>query len=272
MTRSRVRAGTGANAAGDLLRRGGLRVVVQPLVDLRSGEVRQVEALARLRVEQRWGSSLLAPAAFLDRLTGDELDLLVRDVVDRALAASKAWEAKGLRLVVSVNLAPSTLRDPRCAGWVSSMLERHSVGPERLVLELLETDVLDTSAQVRSLARLRGLGVAIALDDFGSGHSNASRLQALNVDVVKIDRSLTAGLLEAARTRSAMVRLIELGRTAGCEVVVEGLERSEQVDAVRTLGADLGQGFYFARPMAIDQLPGWAAGRRASPGQRGASG
>ncbi len=258
-------------AAGGILHAGGLRVLMQPIVDLRSGELRQVEALARLSASGRSDSELLGPQLFLDLLDGSDVDLLFRQVIDETLSWLVAWDAEGLCLSASVNLAPSTLRDPRCPDWVATLLGRYSIGADRLVLELLETDVLDTPGQLHSLRRLEGLGVLIALDDFGTGHSNYSRLAELSVDVVKIDHSLTAGLHGPAGSRDVVRVLVELGRAAGCEVVVEGIEHADQAAAARELGADLGQGFYFARPMPADEVLAWLSDYRERLAQQGAS-
>jgi EAL domain-containing protein (putative c-di-GMP-specific phosphodiesterase class I) len=256
------------------LRGGGLRMLMQPIIDLRSGEVRHVEALARLSLDHGAGQ-LVAPPVFLPHLDADDIDLLFRQGLDQALAALVGWEARGLRLVASVNLSPSTLRDPHCADRVGEMLDRHGLSGDRLVLELLETDVLKSSEELISLARLRGLGVALALDDFGSGHSNPARLAVVAVDFVKLDRALTSTLRP---TRSpeldAVTDLVDLGRAAGCQVIMEGIEGPGQLEVAEVLDADLGQGFYIAHPMPADQLPAWSLAHRTRwrAIQRGASG
>jgi EAL domain-containing protein (putative c-di-GMP-specific phosphodiesterase class I) len=251
---------------------GGLRILMQPIVDLRSGEVRQFEALARLVLGDR-PDEPVDPQQFLPLLDDEGVDLLLREAVGRALSAVAGWEAQGLHLTVSVNLAPSSLRHPHCADWVATLLDRHAVSADRLVLELLEDDVIDSPRQIESLDRLRGLGVTLALDDFGTAHSDPERLALLPAEIVKLDRAFTVGPRSASpHTRDAVTELIELSWAAGCQVVMEGIEHAGQAELARALGADLGQGYYFARPMPVDDVPAWVAAHPARPAQRGASG
>ena len=248
-------------------------MLMQPIVDLRSGEMRQVEALARLMLGDRPDDEPIGPQLFLSLLDDEGVDLLLRESVGQALSAVAGWEAEELHLTASVNLAPSSLRHPHCADWVATLLDRHAVSADRLVLELLEDDVIDSPKQIESLDGLRGLGVALALDDFGSGHSNPERLALLPADIVKLDRAFSVSPRSASpHAREAVTELIELGRAAGCQVVMEGIENAGQAELARTLGADLGQGYYFARPMPVDDVPAWLAAHPARPAQRGASG
>lgn len=245
-------------------------MLMQPIVDLRSGEVRQVEALARLVLGDPPDDEPVGPQLFLSLLDDERVDLLLRKSVGHGLSAVAGWEAQGLHLTVSVNLAPSSLRQPHCADWVATLLDRHAVSADRLVLELLEDDVIDSPKQIESLERLRGLGVALALDDFGSAHSDPERLALLPADIIKLDQAFSVSPSSSSpHTRDAVTELIELGRAAGCQVVMEGIENAGQAELARALGADLGQGYYFARPMPIDDVPAWVA---AHPAQRGASG
>lgn len=266
---------TGGSAVSDRLDGGGLRMLMQPIIDLRSGEVRQVEALARLSPNDPPGGDLMAPAEFLPLLDADGIDRLFREGLEQSLAALSAWDSRGLNLSVSVNLAPSTLRNPDSPDWVAAVLKRHGVTGDRLVLELLETDVLESAGELVSIARLRGLGVAIALDDFGSGHSNAARLAVVAVDYVKLDRGVTSRLRSAiAGARDTVAELIDLGRAAGCGIVWEGIDTATDLDLARQWETDLGQGFYLAHPMPIDQVPAWVLAHRTRwrAIQRGASG
>jgi EAL domain-containing protein (putative c-di-GMP-specific phosphodiesterase class I) len=263
------------SALSDRLGGGGLRMLMQPIIDLRSGEVRQVEALARLAVDDQPGGDLVGPDQFLSLLDADGIDLLFRESLDESLAAVSSWDSRELHLSVSVNLAPSTLRNPDCSDWVAAVLNRHGIAGDRLVLEVLETDVLESAGELVSIARLRGLGVAIALDDFGTGHSTAGRLAVVAVDHIKLDRSLTTALRAAtAGARGAIAELIDLGRSSGCGIVWEGIETATDLDLARQWEADLGQGFYLAHPMPTDQVPAWVLAHRTRwrAIQRGASG
>ena len=241
-------------AARQSLRGGGLRMLMQPIVDLRSGEVHQVEALARLTLGD---GPLVSPLVFLPLLGADDLDLLFRESVDQALASMVAWETQGVRLTVSVNLPPSTLRDPHCVDSIASLLDRHSADAGRLEVELLETDVLDTPVQIESLARLRDLGVSVAIDDVGSGYNTPERVTSMPFDKIKLDGDLLTVLVPPMPEFATLAGLIDLGLTADCDVVVEGIEVVSQAEVACALGASHGQGYLFGRPMPVDDVPAW---------------
>ena len=237
--------------------RGGLELHMQPVVNLLDGSVRRVEALARLRAAD---ASLVMPGVFLPLLGDAELDRLLRMVLEQSLGWLRRWDAQGLELEVSVNLAPTTLVHPQCAEWVAQALRASGVDPARLTLELLETQEIDRSAQARAIAALAELGVKLAIDDLGSGYSSLKRLTELPFDTIKVDQSLTLNLRRSPMLGFNLVgTLIRMGAELGRQVIVEGAQDVDTVDAVRELGARLAQGFALARPMAAADLQGWCA-------------
>lgn len=254
---------TSANVARQSLHEGRLRMLMQPIVDLRSGEVHQVEALARLALGD---GRLVSPLDFLPLLDADDLDLLFRESVDQALSSMVGWQAQGVGLTVSVNLPPSTLRDPLCVDSVGALLNRHSADAGRLEVELLETDVLDTPVQVESLVRLRALGVSVAIDDVGSGYNTPERVTSMPFDKIKLDRDLLAVLGAPRPDFATLASLIDLGLAAGCDVVVEGIEDVVQAEVALALGASHGQGYLFGRPMPAVDVPAWVVDHNARAG------
>ncbi|TFB85303.1 EAL domain-containing protein [Cryobacterium algoricola] len=231
---------------------------MQPIIDLKSGTLRRVEALARLTLAN---GAVVPPDRFVPQLSGNDLDELFRIGLNEALGWVAAWEQDGLALDVSVNLAPSTLVHPRCTRWVAKALRRHGLAANRLSLELLETQELDAAASRSVLEELTGLGVGLALDDLGSGHSSLKRLAQLPFDTIKIDRGLLAGVeTKPVETLSLIATLSQMGRDMGAAVVLEGIENAGLAEAASVLGASLGQGYYFARPMPAADVPSWAAG------------
>ena len=245
-----------AGVLRDRLFGGGLRMDVQPVVDLRSGQVVRVEALARLVLDD---GSVIPPRQFLPLLGDAELDRVFRLGLDQALEQLVAWEAKDLQLDLSVNLAPATLLDPDCPAWVGQALRRHGVAPHRLSLELLETESIDAASQDEAIDQLVRLGVKLAMDDLGSGYSSLQRLSTLPFDTIKVDQSLTLNLRRDPLLSLSLIRaIIQLGRDLGRQVVVEGLEDAGMVEAAVILGAVQGQGYALARPMRADLLPEWA--------------
>ncbi len=247
-----------AQAHRAALFRGGLELHMQPVVNLLDGSVRRVEALARLRAAD---ASLVMPGVFLPLLGDAELDRLLRMVLEQSLAWLRRWDSQGLQLEVSVNLAPTTLVHPQCAEWVAQALHASGVDPARLTLELLETQEIDRSAQARAISALAELGVKLAIDDLGSGYSSLKRLTELPFDTIKVDQSLTLNLRRSPMLSFNLVgTLIRMGTELGRQVIVEGAQDADTVDAVRELGARLAQGFALARPMPAADLHGWWAG------------
>lgn len=239
----------------DRLFGGGLTMYVQPLVDLHSGAVPKVEALARLSLGD---GGLVSPGAFLPLLGDLELDGLFRIGLDQALDFLNTADARGFALDVALNLPPSTLHDPDCAIWIEGALRRHGVAPGRLTLELLENQAVDQAEQAEAIDRLVRLGVQLAMDDLGSGYSSLKRLSTLPFHTIKIDQDLLAQIRSTPlEVLSLVSTLVQMGRDLERTVVVEGLEDDGMIEAASILGADRGQGYGLARPMPMDELLDW---------------
>ncbi len=249
-----------AHAYRSRLFEGGLRMHVQPIIDLNDGRLVKVEALARLAMPD---GSVVLPAQFLPLLGSAELDRLFELGLDQSLEQLARWDEAGLAVQLSLNLAPCTLHDG-CARSVDALLRRHRVAPQRLCLELLEGERLDTPEQAHEIERLRALGVQLAMDDLGTGYSSLQRLSQLPFDAIKIDRSLLQQLPERPLSTLALLdAMVRMGRDVGVEVVVEGLENDAEIEVARALGVDRGQGWAIARPMPAEALLDWHAARGA---------
>ncbi|CAN5426093.1 hypothetical protein BH11ACT1_BH11ACT1_03610 [soil metagenome] len=230
--------------------RGELRVHFQPVVDVSvtaAPVVVGAEALVRWQ-HPRLG--LLAPAAFLplaeDTGLVTEIDLWVVGAACELLATRETTLARPLQ--VAVNLASATLVDPRLLPTVRSALSRHRLAPDRLVLEIIESrSLVDLPGVVERLIELRQLGVRISLDDFGTGFSTLSWLQTLPVDQIKIDRSFTMELPDA-RALALVKGVLALAHELGIEVIAEGVETVDQLEALRDAGCTLVQGYLLGRP------------------------
>jgi EAL domain-containing protein (putative c-di-GMP-specific phosphodiesterase class I) len=211
-----------------------------------------VEALVRWQHPTR---GLLPPAEFvpLAERTGAIGDL-TRWVLDNALAQARAWRDAGQDLTMAVNLAAPNIADATLPDAVAALLEHHGVPGDRLECEISEHTVMaDPRRAMAILERLRGLGVRLSLDDFGTGHSSLQYLHELPLDKLKIPKSFideldTDGAGVLART------IIDLGRGLDLEVIAEGIETERQRERLRAGGCTLGQGFLFARPLPPDEL------------------
>ncbi|MBB2179776.1 GAF domain-containing protein [Gluconacetobacter tumulicola] len=234
---------------------GGLRMFMQPIVDLYTGQVLKVEALARLKDAD---GAILSPATFLTLLGHDELDRLFQMGLEQSLEWLQSWDGKGLSTGMSINLPPSCLSNANILRVVDDMLKCHDIAAGRLTLEVLETQDLDPGGQGAVLQNFRSMGVLVAIDDLGSGHSNLMRLSATPFDCIKVDRGLLHYIRDVPLQIFSVIRsLQEMGNDMHSQVVVEGLEDADMIEAMRHLGCRYGQGFGIARPMPPDDFLDW---------------
>jgi EAL domain-containing protein (putative c-di-GMP-specific phosphodiesterase class I) len=178
-------------------------------------------------------------------------------VLELACAQSAAWAAaRGPGqpiLPVQVNLSPRQLHDQALVETVEATLAATGTPPEALALEITESTLIDRGAdRVAVLERLRDLGVALLLDDFGTGWSSLARLAALPIGGLKVDRSFVADLDGSGGP--IVDAIVRLARAFDLPVVAEGIETAAQLEALRALGCELGQGFLFARPLPAAAL------------------
>ncbi|MGC9185829.1 MAG: EAL domain-containing protein, partial [Thiomonas sp.] len=238
-----------------LLYQNGLRMVVQPIVDLRSGQVVKVEALARLQTPD---GTLVSPGQFLPVLAEADLQILFRQALAQSLAALHDWRHSGLDITLSLNLDPVTLISPDCPLWVESALREADLPPAALTLELLETTEIDAQLVAEAIVRLRDLGVHLAMDDLGSGYSSMKRFASLPFHMVKIDQDVVQDVIRHPLQGIAIMRtVLQLGRDMDCAVVAEGLENAALIEVAQLLGCPFGQGYGLARPMPMAEFPDW---------------
>ena len=246
--------------------RGELLLHYQPAIDLLTGRLVGFEALARWQHERL---GYIPPDVFVS--IAEESDLIVtmgRYLLGTACRQVRAWEAVGLctdGVHVAVNLSAVQLR-PELVEEVRSVIEETGIDAGRLVLEVTETAAMaDPETTAAVLDAIRRLGVRFALDDFGTGYSSLAYLNRLRFDQLKLDRTFVAGMLEGGPDAAIAQSVIALGHSLGVQVLAEGVETEEQVQALRDLGCDLAQGYHFARPLtplaAAELLPGrqWAS-------------
>jgi EAL domain-containing protein (putative c-di-GMP-specific phosphodiesterase class I) len=225
----------------------------QPTIDLLTGRVRGVEALVRWR-HPHFG--LLYPDDFipLAERTGF-IHALTRSVLERAIEELAALRASGHHLSMSVNISRFDLLDDELPTFISGLLERHGLPPNRLTLEITETSLgAEPEHAHRSIEQLRKLGARISIDDFGVGYSSMSQLLKLTVDELKIDKSFVLALSHDERARAVISATIELARALRLTVVAEGIETAGSLGVVQRLGVDVGQGYFISVPLTASQL------------------
>jgi EAL domain-containing protein (putative c-di-GMP-specific phosphodiesterase class I) len=187
-------------------------------------------------------------------------------VLDEALAQVGRWRAAGLDLTVAINLSMRSLLDRALIEDIQAMLRKWDVPPQVLELELTESTIMADPQRAREiLDALHALGVGLSIDDFGTGYSSLGKLKQLPVDEIKIDRSFVVGMAGDQSDVTIVRSTIDLARNLGLRVVAEGVEDRGVCDQLARLGCDLGQGYYFSRPLDGAALKAWAHARRALP-------
>ncbi|MEW6583286.1 MAG: EAL domain-containing protein, partial [Actinomycetota bacterium] len=256
------------------LEREELRVHYQPLVELGTGRVVGVEALARWEHPRR---GLVSPAQFI--ALAEESGLIVdlgETVLSQACRQARRWQddSPGLEsLTMNVNLSARQLADPRLVERVARALADSGLAPQRLVLEITESVLMsDTDGAVAALAALKELGVRVAIDDFGTGYSSLGYLERLPVDQLKVDRIFIEGIDRPDGEAPLVQAILEIGRVMGLEVTAEGVESAGQAEYLRAVGVDVAQGYYFARPVSAGQIRATLDGRPLPRGGEPAAG
>jgi len=156
---------------------------------------------------------------------------------------------------LSVNVSAKQLQHVGFVGEIAQVLRETGLPPRRLILEITESVMMqDAAAMLTRLREIKNLGVRLAIDDFGTGYSSLSYLRQFPFDLLKIDKSFIDDVGAVPQQRELTRAIIELGKTLDLELVAEGIERNDQLSRLTTMDCDLGQGFFFARPMAPEDV------------------
>lgn len=246
----------------DAVAQGRVTPLFQPKVDVRTGLLRGVEALAR------WTDPVLGPVP-PDRFiaTAEQHGLigeLTRSMMDQSLAQLANWTLRGLGPTLAINLSPLSLQTPGLVEQVTALLARHGVAPAQVVLEITESAAVSSdAASLGVLARLRMRGVGLSIDDYGTGFSSMQQLSRVPCTELKIDRSFVHGAHRSLHLQTLLQSALEMANRLGLVSVAEGVETLEDWRLLRQLGCGVAQGYLLARPMAGDALPRWLKEREA---------
>lgn len=234
---------------------GQIDVHYQPKVDMATGIVRGVEALARWSLP---ANVPVRPDRFIAVAEREGLILeLTRGVMARALAQAAHWNARGLRLSMAINLSPALVESESLVQEILDLLAVHAIQPDQVTFELTEGSVVDCrGAALGVLARLRLKGLGLSIDDYGTGFSSLRQLSRIPFTELKIDRSFVHGAWRNDNLRVILQSALDMARQLGLVTVAEGIESLEDWRLVQSFGCNVGQGFLIARPMpAQDFLP-----------------
>ncbi|MEY4173666.1 MAG: hypothetical protein RI900_831 [Actinomycetota bacterium] len=233
-----------------------LKVHLQPKVDLSTGTITGVEALARWSHPTR---GYVSPEDFVH--VAEETGL-IKQLTDMVLESSVRQVAHlreyGYHLQLAVNLSTHDLLDELLADRVLRRLDQHDMDPSLLTLEITESSLLIDAPRARNtIDRLHRAGIRLSVDDFGTGYSSLSYLRRLPVSELKIDRSFVTNLLLEDQDEVIVKSIIDLGHNLGMQVVAEGVETDEVMGRLRGFGCDVAQGFGICRPVPYEKFLAW---------------
>jgi EAL domain-containing protein (putative c-di-GMP-specific phosphodiesterase class I) len=238
------------------IKRNEFEVFYQPIVALAGGPVREFEALIRWNHPSH---GQIAPIEFIS--VAEETGLIVpigKWILEQACRQTKNWQDRlpeGETFCVSVNLSAKQLMHPSLVSQVEDVLRKTRLRSSSLKLEVTESTVIERSEKALSvLQELSALGIGLSTDDFGTGYSSLSYLHQFPFDRLKIDRSFIEKMEHDDKSQAIVRTILLLGRNLEMEVVAEGIETAAQLEALHKLGCTHGQGFYFSRPIAAEQV------------------
>jgi EAL domain-containing protein (putative c-di-GMP-specific phosphodiesterase class I) len=239
---------------------GELRLHFQPKVNMRLGEVVGFEALLRWAHPQ---NGMIRARDFLPAV--EETDLIIdigEWVMDQVLAQLHRWQQAGQCWPISLNIAARHFQRADFVDRLKQVLARHTEVPAQMLdLEIIESVAIENIHHVSAcLQACQALGVQFSLGDFGTGYSSLSYLKRLRTQTIKIDKTFVRDMLEDRDDLALTTAVIGLARAFGRKVIAEGLESVEHGELLLKLGCEVAQGYFIARPMPPEDVPGWVAG------------
>ncbi|MGP1407799.1 putative bifunctional diguanylate cyclase/phosphodiesterase, partial [Selenomonas sp.] len=230
-----------------------LAVYLQPQVSA-EGELLGAEALVRWNHPEK---GILAPGQFIGILeNAGQIHRLDQYVWEEAAAILKSWQGTEKEgLTISVNISVNDMLHLDIYQTVTDIVKRYGIDPKHLKLEITETALMGDIDKYRKLiARLQGAGFEVEIDDFGSGYSSLSMLKDIEADILKIDMGFLRQTGNAKRSSVILNAVIAMAKWLGMRVITEGVETKEQVEHLRSLGCDMFQGYFFAKPMPVAEF------------------
>ncbi len=254
------------NRLREAIENGELELCFQPLINLQTGEIKGFEALSR------WNDPVLGqvtPTEFIP--VAEESGLIVplgRWALCECMQTLADWDARHggqMPITMNVNLSPVQMVRDNVPRAVEEALRYAGVDGRRLTIELTESALISDPDKTRQLlGALQAMDVTVAMDDFGTGFSNLASLQALPIDVLKIDRSFVNGMIADADKIALIRAIISLAAALGMRSTAEGIEQGEMAEELARLGCDFGQGYHFARPLRAEDAYAYWLERNAT--------
>ena len=242
---------------------GQLQLHYQPKLDIRSGHVRQAEALLRWQHPEL---GMVSPAEFipLAERTGS-MFLLTGWVIEEGIRQLAEWNRKGMHLQLSLNISAEDLHGENLLLTVERLLKRYQLSAEQLIFEITESTAMrDPEHSLSVLEKLRDGGISLSVDDFGTGYSSLAHLKRLPVQELKIDQSFIRNLDETSEDAVIVRSTIEMSHNLGLKVVAEGVEYQHTLELLERWHCDTAQGYLISRPMDAVAFEAWVWKLRAT--------
>ena len=232
----------------------------QPKMSLLNGQVYGAEALIR------WchpDIGLVSPAEFIPVAETSGLIIPIGEwVIAEAIRQLEAWQVAGISIQnLSINLSARHMHDKKLPGLLRATFDKHNVDPALFEIEVTESMVMDNIDNVIPILRdLQSIGLTISIDDFGTGYSSLAYMKKLPIDTIKIDQSFVRDLHVNDEDRVIVDAITALSRSMNLKVIAEGVENAEQADILLERGCDIGQGYYYSRPVNVKEFEEWYRG------------
>lgn len=233
-----------------------LRLFYQPIIQLQGEQVIGFEALIRWEHPEH---GLLPPGEFIPLIELTDMIMPVTWwVVETAIKQLAEWREQGWDYVISVNVSTRNLIDAGFVSFIQTCLDRYQVQGEFLEMEITESTLMaDPDKARRVLQDVSSLGVRISVDDYGTGYSSLAYLKSLPIDTLKIDRTFISQMMTNNHDEIIVNSTVQLAHNLGLKVTAEGIENASLIKALETIGCDKGQGFYFCKPIPLEELNVW---------------
>lgn len=239
---------------GRALERNEFILYYQPKIDLKTMEIVGAEALIRWRHPER---GMVSPAKFIPIAEeSGQIVAINRWVVQEAISQWQQWRLAGFTPgIIAVNMSGYQFAQQKVMHTVGDALDSSGMAPEFLEIEITENVLMQNIGEAAAvMQQLKNMRVRIGLDDFGTGYSSLSYITSFKVDTIKIDRSFVMGCIDEPDNQVIIKTIIAMGQSLGIQIVAEGVETEEQLELVRSHGADMAQGYYFAPPLPPEKF------------------
>ncbi|MFJ7828378.1 EAL domain-containing protein [Psychrobacillus sp. NPDC096623] len=224
----------------------------QPKINLKTGDILGVEALIRWNHPER---GMISPATFIPISEETELIIPIGEwVLYTACKQNKAWQQKGLKTVMAVNLSARQFTQSNFVNLVATILKETGLKPQYLELEITESMTADIERTISTLQQLKQLGIRISIDDFGTGFSSLNYLKQFPIDTLKIDQSFVRELYNNPNDETIVKTIISMAHNLNLNVVAEGIETKEQLVFLQQHLCNEGQGYFFSKPLLANEL------------------